>query len=57
MNTAIENLVKQTVAVVLSALITVVIVNSISNLAGTDINGKSYVAAQVAATHSGSVVG
>jgi hypothetical protein len=42
MNTIIENLVKQTVAVVLAALITVVIANSISQLAGTDITGKTY---------------
>jgi hypothetical protein len=42
MNTTIENLVKQTVAVVLAALITAVIANSISKLADTDIAGKTY---------------
>jgi ABC-type amino acid transport system permease subunit len=45
MNTTIETLVKQTVAVVLAALITVVIANSISELARTDISGKPFVTA------------
>jgi len=60
MNTTIENLVKQTVAVVLAALITVVIANSISQLAGTDITGKayaSYVAAELASPAAGATAG
>ncbi len=60
MNTTIENLVKQTVAVVLAALITVVIANSISKLAGTDISGKtyaSYVAAEAPTSISGATAG
>ena len=51
MNATIENFVKQAVAVVLAALVTIVIANSISQLAGTDISGKPFttVATTVAA--------
>ena len=55
MNTTIESFVKQTVAVVLAALITVVIANSISQLAGRDLTGKSYVTAGISSPNSGTV--
>jgi hypothetical protein len=60
MNTAIENLVKQTLAVVLAAVITAVIASSISKLADTDITGKSftsYVNYELAGSSSGTAAG
>jgi hypothetical protein len=60
MNTAIENLIKQTLALVLAALITGVMANSISQLAGTDISGKSYqstVTATLVATRNATAAG
>jgi hypothetical protein len=57
MNTTMESIVKQTVAVVLAALVTVVIVSSISQVARTDISGKTYVTAAVSMAISRATTG
>jgi hypothetical protein len=46
MNTTIENGLKQTVAVVLAVLVTMVIVNSIGRASATDLNGNTFAAQQ-----------